>query len=144
MNFKRNHYNALMHNIVNWSCQDYQYQHYLLNHTIKINMFKDFSDEQSNILISMLLMFLVLNNLTSLHTMLTEKRKMLKKKQQQKKIKNRQINMNNEKNENDWDDKIITETINFLIVLKDDDDKKSSKKKQKSDDKSESEIMGKY
>ena len=144
MNFKKNHYNALMHNMINQSCQDYWYQHHLFNHAIKMNMFKDFSNEQSDILISMFLMFSVLDNLTSLCAMLTEKRRVLKKKQQQKKIKNRQINMNNEKNKNNWDDKIMTETINSSIILKNNDNKKLSKKKQKSGDEPESEIMRKY
>ena len=52
--------------------------------------------------------------------------------------------MNSEKNENDWDDKIITETINSSIILKNDDNEKSLKKKQKSNDEPESEIMRKY
>ena len=69
---------------------------------------------------------------------------MLKKKQQQKEIKNKQINMNNKKNKSDQNDKIITETINFSIILKDNDNKKSSKKKQKFNDESKSEIMRKY
>ena len=144
MNFKKNHYDALMHNIINWSCQDYWYQHHLLNHVIEMNVFKNFFSEQSDTLISIFLMFSVLNNLTSLHAMPTEKKRILKKKQQQKKIKNRQINMNNKKNENDWNDKIMTETINSSIVLRNDDNKKSPKKKQKSNDESKSEIMRKY
>ena len=109
-----------------------------------MNVFEDFSDEQSDILISMPLMFSVLGNLTSLHAMPTEKRRVLKKKQQQKETKNRQINMDNEKNEDDWDDKTMTGTINSPIVLGDDDDEKPPKKKQKSGDGPESEIMRKY